>query len=308
MPDPLAAFARSPGPDLPVALLILDPGLVRAVQTRLTHHGLLDPGADGYLGPVTQWALAEFCRSQSLPFSGTLTPSLATALLTPADPLPTGSGLASRLAQALLHRGQYLPRHPGCLSIVYAEATAPSGTPTPARPDAFDDARFLLRMTRAGPELAGAWDATTAPGRPAVEATAGGAPRLAPGQYKAWIMGRTAIGTEFEQDALIQAAPLPVTRDANRDFRRDGDPAQTGLFIIDQHGGRDAAPDQIGPAGAGCLLGRSQPGHTAFLALLRQDPRFQASNAYRFMTTLLEPGALSHTAPSEPHRQDRKGE
>lgn len=214
---------------LPVALLVLDEGLVRAVQDRLAHHGLLDPPADGFLGPVGQWALDAFCRARGLPFDGALTREAAAALLeaAPALPLRPGPDLAGRVAAAMLRRGDWLCRHPDCVTIAYVEGMGPDGRPTPRRPDAFDDARLLLRVLPGGrPELAGAWEATTAPGRPAVEEPAepAGAPRLARGQHKAWVMGRTAIGTELEQEALVQTAPLPVTRDEDRDFRRAGDP------------------------------------------------------------------------------------
>ncbi len=277
---------------LPVALLVLDEGLVRAVQDRLAHHGLLDPPADGFLGPVGQWALDAFCRARGLPFDGALTREAAAALLeaAPALPLRPGPDLAGRVAAAMLRRGDWLCRHPDCVTIAYVEGMGPDGRPTPRRPDAFDDARLLLRVLPDGrPELAGAGEATAAPGRPAVEGPAepAGAQRLARGQHKAWVMGRTAIGTELEQEALVQVAPLPVTRDANRDFRRAGDAAQRGLFVLDQHGARDAPRDRVGGAGAGCLVGREQDGHRAFMALLRGDARWRASHAYRFMTSLL---------------------
>jgi hypothetical protein len=166
----------------------------------------------------------------------------------------------------------------------------PDGAPRDARPDGFDDARLLLRVGPGGtPEVAGAWEATTASGRPAVEEPAepAGAPRIARGQHKAWVMGRAGLGTEHEQEALAQAAPLPVTRDGNRDFRRDGDEAQRGLFCLDQHGGFDAPRDRVGGIGAGCLVGRTQDGHRAFMALLRGDARWRASHAYLFMASVL---------------------
>lgn len=46
----LEAFAEGGRDSLPVPLLILDEALARAVQTRLAHHGLLDPPGDGFLG------------------------------------------------------------------------------------------------------------------------------------------------------------------------------------------------------------------------------------------------------------------
>lgn len=290
----LEEFARS-GPEdgLAVPLLTHDVALVRAVQARLAHHGLLDPPADGFLGPVSQWALTEFSRVRGLEFGGSLTRDAAAALLdaTPALPLETtGASLAARLAAALARRGDWICRHPGCLTIAYVEGLDPQGRSRPRRPDAFDDLRLLLHITPGGrPELAGIWDATTDAGRPAVEEPAepAGAPRLLPGQHKAWVMGRTAIGTELEQEALVQVSPLPVTRDGNRDFHRRGDQREEGLYILDQHGGLDAPHDAIGGVGAGCLVGRRQGEQRQFMEALRGDARFRASHAYRFMTSLL---------------------
>lgn len=290
---PLGRFRDGGQSSLPVALLMLDDALVRAVQYRLAVHGLLDPPADGFLGPVSQWALAQFCRARKLEWGGKLTREVAGALLDrePALPLRPGSDLAGRVVAAMLRRGDWVSRHPDCLTIAYVEGMDPAGARTPRRPDAFDDARLLVRVGPDGtPALAGAWEATAAPGGPAVKEPAEpyGAPRLLPGQYGAWTMGRTAVGTELEQDALVQAVPLPVTRDRNRDFRRESDPVQHGLFVLDQHGGRDAPRDRVGGIGAGCLLGREQAGHDAFMALLRGDARWRTSAAYRFMTSLLD--------------------
>ena len=288
----LEALAQGRGDTIPTPLLILDEELVRATQARLTVHGLLDPPADGYWGPVSTRALAAFCEAAGMDFPDGVTPDLAAALLseTPVLPLEPGAGLAGVVMRAMLRRGDWVCRNPACFTVVYVEGMSVDGQPSARRPDAFDDVRLLLRCRPGGEvELAGAWQATTAAGRPAVKQPAQvvGAPRLVPGQHKAWVMGRTAIGTELEQEALVQSTPLPVSRDAGQDFRREGDAVQRGRFIIDQHSGMDAPPDKVGGVGAGCLVGRERAGHAAFMALLRTDARWQANNAYRFMTSLL---------------------
>jgi hypothetical protein len=290
----LRAFADGGRDRLEAPLLARDPVLVEAVQVRLHEAGLLDPPAVpwGLLGPATQWALREFCRIAGLGFEGTLSREAAAALLRPviAPGLRPGGDLAGRVAAALLRRGDWICRHPDCVNIVYVEGLDEAGQRIPRRADAFDDLRLLLRITADGrPELAGAWTATTAPGRPATEEPAEpvGAPILRRGQYRAWVIGRTAIGTGFEQEALVQVAPLPVTRDANRDFHRDGDPAETGHYLIDQHGALDAPAEAAGGSAAGCLVGRAQAGHRDFMALLRRDPRWQVDNSHRFTTSLL---------------------
>ena len=299
--DPLATFAAGADP-LALALVSLQPDLLAAIQARLTHHGLLDPPADDYMGPVTTWALVEFIRHAGEDFDNTLTPVIAKRLLShePILPLAPGPDFAGRIVRAMQSRGDWICRHPDAFTIAYVEHTEPDGQPSPARPNAFDDTRLLLRIAPDGrPLVVGAWHATTRSGSAAIDDPVDerGPPILDPGQYKAWIMGRTAIGTKLEQDALVQCVPLPVTRDADKDYSRQGDPAERGLFVIDQHGAFDPHRDDIGDTSAGCLVVQSQSGQTDFLASLRTDPRYRVNHAYRFMTALLTPGDLPQTAP-----------
>ncbi len=286
----LDRFVQERTASLPLALLALEGDLLRAVQSRLVHHGLLDPHGDGVLGPVTTWALGEFCRAAALEFGNALSPEAARALLRPAPilNLTPGDDLAGRVVRAMLRRGDWICRHAGCLTVAYVEGTEPDGRPSADRADAFDDLRLLLRVEGGRPIVAGAWHATTGSGRDAVEHPVDrwGSPRLEPGQHKAWAIGRTAIGAELEQDALVQVAPLPVRRDADQNYRREGDPRMVGQFVIDQHGAMDAPRDAVGGTSAGCLVGQSQAGHEAFMRLLRGDQRWRVNTAYLFMTSL----------------------
>jgi hypothetical protein len=293
----LGDLARG-GETVTAARLVRDRPLIAELQAALVRAGLLDPPGDGFLGPATQWALAAFCRLAGTPFEGGLSPATAAALLAPEALLPVrpGPDLAGRVAAALLRRGDWLCRHPDCVNIVYVEGMDPEGRPTPRRPDFFDDLRLLLRIGPDGrPVIPGAWEATTAPGRPAVEGPAEpeGAPRLSRGQHRAWVIGRTAIGTELEQEALVQAVPVTVTRDADRNFRRAGDPPETDLYVLDQHGALDASRKHVGGTGAGCLVGRAQDGHAAFMAALRSDPRWGANTAHLFTTSVIGAEELS---------------
>lgn len=69
--------------------------------------------------------------------------------------------------------------------------------------------------------------------------------------------------------ALVQAEPLSVYRDLNKDFKRPGDLLDTGLFAINQHWGYDAPRGDLGRTGAGCLVGRSKNGHRQFMTLIK---------------------------------------
>lgn len=290
--DILARFAAGAEGPRPLALVSLDKPLRGAVQRGLSHHGLLDPLEDGLIGPVTSWALQAFARAAGLLFENDLSPDLARGLADPAPVAPRrpGDGFAAALLRALERRGDWLCRHVDAVNVVYVEGTEPDGAPSPGRPDAFDDLRLLLGFDPDGaPAVRAAWHATTRAGQTALDEPVDelGPPRLQPGQYKAWVAGTTAIGTKLEQDALVQVVELPVHRDAGKDHRRAGDPHQTGFFVIDQHGGLDEDRHRVGDASAGCLVTPRIDDQRAFMAMLRRDPRWRASNAYRFMTSLL---------------------
>ena len=43
----------------------------------------------------------------------------------------------------------------------------------------------------------------------------------------------------------------------------------------------------VGRASAGCLVGRTRAGHTAFMRYCKADPRYLANNGYRFMAAVM---------------------
>ncbi|MBY3222295.1 hypothetical protein [Rhizobium laguerreae] len=80
---------------------------------------------------------------------------------------------------------------------------------------------------------------------------------------------------------------MPVYRNFNEDYSRKGDEVYEGLFGINQRG-YDAPVLDLGRTSAGCLVGRSVEGHKEFMGLLKADPRYLASNGYRFIATIIE--------------------
>jgi len=60
-----------------------------------------------------------------------------------------------------------------------------------------------------------------------------------------------------------------------------------GLFGINQHCGYDFSREDVRTASAGCLVGRTRPGHSAFMKLCKADPRYQVNHGYRFITSVL---------------------
>jgi hypothetical protein len=305
----LSEFVAAGPEALAPAALASDRELVCDLQGQLSLAGLLDPPVDGLFGPVTGWALGELARRGGLDFAGPLNRPLGDLLLNRAAgllPLGDDDGLAGRIVGAMRRRGYWLSRHPGCLNIVYVEGLSPDGQPNDNAPNAFNDLRLLLNVGDDGrPTVAASWEATTEPGRPYEEhpLDAGGAARIAFGQYKSWIVGVHRAGTPGAHEALVQVDEITICRDLNKDWQRQGDKRYTGLFGINQHWGYDLPKNDVGAASAGCLVGRTRDGHRAFMEQLKSDARYRMSGAYRFMTAVLPAAALTETAfdPSTPH-------
>jgi len=288
------------GTAVPLALIGADRALTLDVQERLGALGLLDPPADGAFGPVSLWALGQFLRKAGTPGKPALDAEAARTLLAAdADalfPVRTPDSLAGRIARAVRAGGHWLCRHPDAVNIVYVEGMDPDGAPNTDAPNVFNDLRLALRVNRAGtPEIVEAWEATSEPGRHYTlieRLDPRGAARIAFGQYKAWSVGTHMAGRPSAHEALVQTAPIRVHRDLNADFERAGDEVFEGLFGVNQHWGFDQARSDVGRASAGCLVGRTKAGHRAFMALCKADPRYVASNGYRFVTTVLPASAV----------------
>lgn len=296
------------GPAVPIRDFALNLPFAREVQTRLAACGLLDPPADGFFGPVSEWALDAF---RLLAFGDRegdeeIDRRTARALLHfDADrlaPLDTrGDDLASRLARHLQRLGHWFCRAPGAVTIVYVEGMDPDGRFNEDEPDQFNDARFVLSMDRR-PAIEGAWEATTEPGAHYTNTPMNprGAARIAFGQHKAWTVGVHGARSRDPHEALIQNAEICVHRDRNRDFERTGDAVEVGAgFGLNQHWGYDNPRSRIGRASAGCLVGRTRAGHRDFMRLAKADPRYRASRAYRFQATVLDGRVLQQALLEE---------
>ena len=239
----------------------------RELQEQLIAHGLLDPPADGVLGPLSKWAMSQ---------------------PTPA-PLAPGGDLAGRIVRAMLARGLSSPAIPSASTSSTSRASTPDGSAQRQRAQSLQRSALPVRVVDGVPVLAGAWEATTEPSRRSTGADASdGAARIAFGQYKAW-----TLGTHHGHEALVQVADVTVFRDFNKDFKREGDARDTGLFGINQHWGYDLPCNDLGNSSAGCLVGRTTAGRHEFMRLVKSAWRFVVSNgAYRFITTILPANAL----------------
>ncbi|MBW9114656.1 peptidoglycan-binding protein [Rhizobium cauense] len=266
----------------------------KQIQQMLSDLGYLDPPPDGDFGPVSKWALAVYCARNGIAYDGGPIPTgIQTALGDPAralPPLPRTEAWLDRVIDFMASRKYWICRYPDCKNIVYLEGTSIDGTLNANAPNAFNDVRLVFWIDNRGSLKAKAWEATSEPGRfwtlnPMDDR---GAARIAFGQYKAWRVGTHRAGTPSAHEALVQVDPLRVYRDLNKDYLRQGDKIYEGLFGINQHWGYDNDQLDLGKSSAGCLVGRSTDGHREFMKLLKADPRYIASNGYRFMTTVMD--------------------
>lgn len=268
--------------------------LAREIQIRLIALGVLDPPDDGLFGPVSRAALALFRKEAGIPAAQAIDAPLAEALLKlDSDeifPVIPGNDLAGRIVRAMASEGHWFARAPGHRNIVYVERIDEDGGVNDNKPNQWNDLRAILVIEKKKPKLIGRWQATTEPGTyytknplegPAVKY---GTARIAFGQYKAW-----RRGTHIDHEALVQVEEIRIHRDKNKDYEREGDTVYVGSgFAVNQHWGYDYPSNDIGRASAGCLVGRTKKGHQEFMEIVKGDPRYQASNGYRFFTTILD--------------------
>jgi hypothetical protein len=279
---------------VPLRDISLHIGLAKELQDQLALAGILDPTADGDFGPVSTWALGAFAGTAQV---AAVTPQLAQELLD-AGPLPLtpSDELTDRLLRGMDRLNFWISRQPGCVNILYVEGMGPDGVANANRPNQFNDSRFVLKVEQGGRlTIVGAWEATTEPGKQYTEHPESllGAARISFGQSKAWSVGNHKNNPDHE--ALVQASPITVYRDRNKDYRREGDDPQTGNFGINQHHGFDYGRDDIRNASAGCLVGRLKTGHRKFMTIVKSDPRYGASRGYRYMTAIMDYASVPAT-------------
>jgi hypothetical protein len=269
--------------------------LTNQVQQRLLDVGFLDPPVDGDFGPVSRLALQQFGKAIGLDVGLRLEPDLARGLLeSDIDtllPVAPRSDLAGRIFLFMRRKGFFFARQPSYVNIVYVEGVTKNGTPNDNRPNVFNDRRIVLTIEDEVPVEQGNWTATTEPGKDFTEHPMNpeGAARIAFGQFKSWRVGIHNASKPTGHEALVQVGTVRVHRDLNKDFKREGDAVFEGSsFGINQHMGFDRPEDNVGPASAGCLVGRVKEEHREFMRLIKADPRRTASQGYQYLTTIID--------------------
>lgn len=200
---------------------------------------------------------------------------------------------AAAIVRAMEHAGYRVDRGSGEINIVYIEGMEMNWTPNTNVPNQFNDLRTVVKFVGGVPTLAGVWEGTTEPSKRWTEGpmNQGGAARIKFGQYMAWQVG--FHHNDPEHEALVQTGgEVIVYRDKDKNYLRGGDKEDKGFFGINQHHGYDLPHDNIGNAGAGCLVGRSKIGHKQFMAIVKSDPRYRSNNKFVFSTCVFPAGDI----------------
>jgi hypothetical protein len=116
---------------------------------------------------------------------------------------PVNNSLASRVYQAMRHKGYQLFSNEGEVNVIYLRGADKDGKPNGNKINEWSDRRLVLTFRNGQPTIAGNWAATVKPGLPAILNPLGkaGVAFIEPGQYKAWrvdihngIFGRSEEG------------------------------------------------------------------------------------------------------------------
>lgn len=210
-------------------------------------------------------------------------------------PLQASNDFASRIVNYMRQKQYFVAVGPQKYTIVYVEGADWDGSPNADKFNQWNDRRIVIEIVSGVPKIVGNWAATSEPGDHYTynPMNAKGAARIAFNQYKAWRLGYH--GRSDRHEALVQVANVAVHRDLNQDGQRTNDLVYEGLFGINQHWGYDMKT--VGRASAGCLVGQSRKSHREFMALIKQDRRYQKNNSYTFMTTVIAGDDLAKAFP-----------
>ena len=210
-------------------------------------------------------------------------------ILSTVSPRFSGKDLASRILSYMNAKGYTIFEGLREYNIVYVEGMNPNGSLNSDSDNAFNDIRLVIEIIDGRPQIVGGpWLASTEPGRYYVKNPMNrkGAARIQFRQYTAWQVG--IHGNSEPHEALIQTGGVvSVHRDFDKNGIRTGDKLDTGYFGINQHSGYDNPVRNVGRASAGCLVARSRAEHRQFMALIKQDWRYQKDKKFIFTSTVI---------------------
>lgn len=263
--------------------------LVKHAQLNLIRLGLLEPPADGQLGPITIATIAGFQAALKIQEQGIgkLTcKALIECREMPISLLHLDIGLASSIAQYYKLQGWYFSRNSTECNICYLEGADADGRPNKDAPNEWNDRRIVWTVQAGIPTIIGNWAASCEPGwfYTLNPMNPEGCARVRnPAQFKAWRIG--VHGGAKPHPALLQVGAVEVYRDRNKDMIRTGDRLEQGLFGINQHWGYGM--QFVDRASAGCMVAPDWEGHLAFIASCKSDRRYKLNAAYTFSTVFI---------------------
>ena len=261
------------------------------VQQSLNKLGASPPlKEDGNMGPATRAAIKDFQAAHGLKPDGVAGPltraEMVQALNVEPKPPgePAGTDLLSRVIAGMGAKGYPIDRGPGEINIAYAEGHDRDGKRNANTPGLFNDVRMVFDYADGAPRLLGSWTGSTQPGAyyTMKPLNPQGCANIYPGSYRAWKVGLH----RGQYEALVQRGTIKLTRDKNKDFRREGDAVEVGDYEgVNQHHAANAG--EVGPHSAGCLVGKMVDGHEEFMRIVKTDPRWKADRNFMFTTAIL---------------------
>ena len=265
--------------------------LVKHVQKNLIRLGLLEPPADGQLGPITIATIAGFQAALKILEQGIgihTCKALIEVRSMPADmPLHlVDESLASSIAKYYKLQGWYFSRNSSEINICYLEGANADGRQNTDAPNEWNDRRIIWSVRAGIPTTLGNWQASCEPGwwHTLNPMNPDGCARIKnPAHFRAWRIG--FHGGAKPHPALVQVAPVEIFRDSNKDMSRTGDRLHQGLFGINQHWGYGM--QFVDRASAGCMAAPDWEGHLEFIAACKSDRRYKLNPAYTFSTAFI---------------------
>ena len=199
------------------------------------------------------------------------------------------AGLCEKIVAYCAKSGYPLDGSSGAKNLIYVEGANIDAQLNDDALDVFNDLRLVITPLEGDPgafEIIYIGIATTTPGRYYTRNPINrkGAARIALGKQTAWRMGLH----KQKQPALVQAAPVVVHRDLNKDGSRKGDKLDTGWFGINHHTtDMDFDSVLVGQNSAGCCVGKYYFEHLLFLWIMSTDPRYQSNRDFIFSSTVI---------------------
>lgn len=204
----------------------------------------------------------------------------------------------AKLVEAAFKRvGAPIRKEAGRYNIFDIEGMNLDWTPNANTPNEFNDyVGGMLTYVDGKPTIIEGYEGTTEPGRYWTEhpMNEGGAARVTLGLHlNVW-----TPGDYHGHRAMIQAGKISVARDLNKDYKRDGDKVDTGMFGIFRHWGYNMAKADLGKSSAGCIVIRMLADQMAFMDRAMSDVDYKTQKGFLFSSVMfdvhqvLEPGHM----------------